>query len=197
MPRIFLKPNSPEYAEEEKISSSPRRCDMPGCRDGGGHRAPKNRALSEYYWFCQEHAREYNQAWNYFAGMSDREVEDQIISSHYGDRPTWRYDVEGSAEDALKRAAWKTYNFTEEEPKARQPVNGSTPEGEALAIMGLEPPITLEGIKARYKELAKKHHPDLNGGCAKSEEILKSVNMAYTILKVAYEKYRDLEDPAS
>lgn len=50
----------------------------------------------------------------------------------------------------------------------------------------------LKIIKARYKELAKKHHPDLNKGSNKSEELLKEINMAYTILKVAFEKFEDL-----
>jgi curved DNA-binding protein CbpA len=31
-------------------------------------------------------------------------------------------------------------------------------------------------------KLAKKYHPDLNGGSKKSEELLKSINQAYTYL---------------
>jgi len=27
-------------------------------------------AAAEYYWFCLEHVREYNQAWDYFKGMN-------------------------------------------------------------------------------------------------------------------------------
>ena len=68
-----------------------------------------------------------------------------------------------------------------------------TPEFEALSIMGLEPPITLDGIKARYKELAKQYHPDLNQGDKKAEDLLKSINMAYTILKLSYAKFEKLE----
>ena len=64
---------------------------------------------------------------------------------------------------------------------------------EALAIFGLEPPLTLEDIKIRYKELAKKYHPDLNKGCARSEELLKQVNMSYTVLKLAFQKFDQLE----
>jgi hypothetical protein len=127
--------------------------------------------------------------------MSDREVEDHVVRSHYGDRPTWRYDVEGSAEENIRRRAWQAYNFTEKEPpKNGQKVTVSTPEGEALAIMGLETPVTLEDIKARYKSLVKIHHPDVNRGNAESEELLKSINMAYTILKLAYEQFRILPE---
>ena len=38
-------------------------------------------------------------------------------------------------------------------------------------------------IKARYKALAKLHHPDANGGDKAAEERLKSINQAYTLLK--------------
>ena len=58
-----------------------------------------------------------------------------------------------------------------------------SPEGRAFAVMGLEPPLTLEQLKRRYKELVKKHHPDANGGDRGAEERLKSINEAYTTLR--------------
>ena len=40
----------------------------------GEYRAPKGRErLNEYFWFCLNHVREYNKAWDYYAGMSERE----------------------------------------------------------------------------------------------------------------------------
>ena len=68
-----------------------------------------------------------------------------------------------------------------------------TPEGEALAIMDLEAPVTLLEIKTRYKTLAKKYHPDLNPGDSKAEDLLKTINMAYTILKLSYAKFEKLD----
>lgn len=203
MPKIFLKPGSPEFAEKENEAKS-ETCEMPGCSEKGEHKAPKNRGLNEYFYFCFEHVREYNKAWNFFTGMSDKEVENHMVSSMYGDRPTWRYDNGAAAEDILKRKAWQTYHFTDEEPqndfKARHQNQGrrvldqKAPEREAMAIMGLEPPVTLDALKKRYKHLAKKHHPDLNKGCTKSEDLLKEINMAYTILKVAFEEYEKLPE---
>jgi hypothetical protein len=64
-----------------------------------------------------------------------------------------------------------------------------TPEVEAMAIMGLNPPVTLTDIKAQYKKLAKKYHPDINRDDPDAEETLKKVNMAYTVLKLAYSEY--------
>ena len=199
MPKIFLKPNSPEF-HDGKPQSRTALCDMPGCQEQGDFRAPKDRSLSDHYWFCQEHVREYNKAWNFFEGMADSEVQDHMTNSLYGDRPTWKYGVNGTAQEELYRKAWQTYNGDDEPPKHHQgahqngPIAQQTPEYEALAIMGLAPPVTLEEIKTRYKDLAKKHHPDLNKGCAKSEELLKQINMAYTILKLAYEKFDELPE---
>jgi hypothetical protein len=196
MPKIRLKPKSPEFDQPEKKVRS-KGCDMPGCRAHGEHRAPRDRSLKENYWFCFEHVKEYNAAWNFFSGMSDQEVEQQILNSLYGDRPTWRYDVDGAAADALRRVAWQTYNNTEKEPPRyngrKNEIPAQTPEGEALAIMELEPPVTLKEIKERYKALAKKHHPDLNPGDSRAEDLLKSINMAYTILKLSYAKFEKLE----
>ena len=62
-----------------------------------------------------------------------------------------------------------------------------------MALMGLEPPLDEEEIKRRYKELVKKHHPDRNKGCADSEDLLKEINMAYTVLKESFQRYKDIE----
>ena len=202
MPKIRLKPNSPEFHDPANSTQRTALCDMPGCKHTGEFRAPKDRSLSDHYWFCQDHVRDYNKAWNFFDGMAESEVQDIMHKSLYGDRPTWRYGVNGKdAAEELFNKAWQTYNFTDEEPpkyNAHDPKNGTfsqhSQEHKALALMGLVPPVTLKGIKAKYKELAKKHHPDLNRGCAKSEELLKEINMAYTILKLAYEKFETLPE---
>lgn len=199
MPKIYLKPNSPEFADSE-TGSAHKVCDMHGCSEHAEHKAPKHRGLNEYHHFCLDHVREYNKAWNFFDGMSDREVQDHMTSAMYGDRPTWRYDTDAGSTENLRRAAWRMYQFTDEDPAtASDRMHGpamrqQTPEYEAMAIMGLEPPLTFSAIKERYKELAKQHHPDLNQGCTESEERLKKINMAYTLLKVAYEEFEKLPD---
>ena len=199
MPKINLKPNSPEF-DSGREHCRTQQCEMPGCPEEGDFRAPKDRSLSDHYWFCQEHVREYNKAWNFFEGMADTEVQEHMLKSLYGDRPTWQYGVNGKDADELYRKAWQTYNFTEEEPpkaeefeRKSQYTSVQTPEYEALAIMGLEPPVTLPVIKKKYKELAKKYHPDLNQNDRKAEELLKQINMAYTILKVAFEKFEKIQ----
>jgi len=198
MPKIVLKDKSPEYADAH-IEPNKVTCDMPNCPHHASHRAPKHRGLDEYYSFCVDHVGEYNKAWDFFSGMSNREVQDHVESSMYGDRPTWAR-AENITEDDLRAAAHNTQHFSDydshphNERKHKFYGDRNTPEFEAMALMGLAPPVTLDEIKAQYKKLAKKHHPDLNRDNPDAEELLKKINMAYTILKLAFEEYKNLPD---
>ena len=201
MPSIRLKNKSPLY-EEKSDNLDLNECDMPGCTACGEHKAPKHRGLDEYYYFCAEHIKEYNKAWDYFSGMSEKDIEEHIIDSSYGNRPTWQYNTDKINEETLFNEARKTYFYNEGSESTQQHqnfeqsshINHTGPEFEALAMMGLSPPVTFEEIKARYKVLAKKYHPDLNKNNKSTEELLKKVNMAYTILKMAFEDYKNLPE---
>ena len=188
-----MKPFSAEFADDGRESSAIRTCGMPGCTIEGSHKAPKDRSLKDHYWFCYDHVQEYNSAWDYFSGMSASDIEDHIVRSMLWDRPTRRYDGNAALEEQLYRKSWQTYHFTENEPKKEKPfaagIERDTPEFQAMAIMALEPPLNMVSIKTRYKELVKKYHPDVNREDPNAEELLKSINMAYTILRLACEKY--------
>lgn len=135
--------------------------------------------------------------------MSIADVENYINTASVWDRPTRRFDTMAAAAETLKQKAWQTYHFTEDEAPREKPQekfnspSRQTPEFEALALMGLEPPVTLAAVKAKYKILAKKYHPDMNGHNPDSEELLKKINMAYTILKMAYQKFETLPEKTS
>lgn len=49
-------------------------------------------------------------------------------------------------------------------------------------VLGLSPGASDDEIKAAYRKLAKKYHPDLNGGSAAAEAKMKEVNEAYNVL---------------
>lgn len=199
MPRIILKHKSPDFADQEQQEQG-NTCDMPYCQDSAQHKAPKHRGLNEYFHFCYTHIVEYNKAWDFFSGMSERDIEKHMEKSFYGDRPTWDYNAENGAEEKLREKVnhfafdedHTNHNKHEEDKQHIKRLDG--PEYEAMAIMGLEPPVTLSAIKDRYKKLAKKHHPDLNRDNPKAEEQLKKINMSYTILKLAYEQYSHLDE---
>jgi hypothetical protein len=160
-----------------------RSCDSPGCEQPGEHRAPKSREqLRDYYWFCLEHVRAYNNAWNYYAGMSEAEVEGERRADTYWHRPTWRFGGERGTSEGFE----DPFDLFEDEGAAQQEskerFSASAPELAALATLDLSPPVTRQAIKSRYKELVKRHHPDANGGSKDAEERLKAINRAYETL---------------
>ena len=58
-------------------------CDYPDCHEKGEYKAPKDKTLKEYYWFCLKHVQEYNARWNYY---KDGVEEDEHIKKkmHFG-----------------------------------------------------------------------------------------------------------------
>src|SRR5215204_3669990 len=87
--RIRVKPG-----EDRRMRADTPVCDWPGCRGGASHRAPKGRLREGEYWrFCLDHVREYNQSYNFFAGMSDDAVAKYQKESVTGHRPTWKMGV--------------------------------------------------------------------------------------------------------
>jgi hypothetical protein len=160
-----------------------RPCDHLGCNQAGEFRAPKSRdALTDYYWFCLEHVRGYNASWDYYAGMRPDEIERMVRFDTTWQRPTWPLGRGGIHIDPER--VRDPFNIFEEEvwqqPQKRpEPV---TPELTAMRTMGLSIPLTLEMLKAKYKELCKLHHPDANGGDKDAEERFKRIGQAYRTL---------------
>lgn len=152
------------------------RCQWAGCNRDGCYPAPRSRqALRQYYWFCLEHVRLYNASWNYYAGMTEAEVEADIRFDTVWQRRTWRHGPFARVTSVNDPFGL----FEDSPPRPRQP---ATAEARALAILGLEPPVTVVMVKARYKELVKRHHPDATGGNKASEERFKDISEAYRVL---------------
>ena len=164
-----------------------RPCDHPGCAGSGDFRAPRSRSdLHRFYWFCLDHVRAYNAAWNYYAGMSEAEIEAEIRNDTVWQRPTWPL---GSRIGARFEAHWRghdLFGFDQEPTRETARRRPRSEEEKALAVFELAPPLTLPSLKARYKELVKQHHPDAHGGDRAAEEKLKTINQAYSTLKASY-----------
>ena len=47
-------------------------------------------------------------------------------------------------------------------------------------VLGLEPDASDDEVKAAYRRLAKKYHPDVNGGSPEAEAKMKEINAAYS-----------------
>ncbi len=172
-------------------------CDNKDCYEEGEFRAPKSRLIDrggrdDYYWFCLKHIREFNKSWNFFEGMSDGEVlkyKDEDITGH---RPTWKLGTRtGGSKKEFKYD--DPFDFRQETGENNSGQNNNNKqsnksftqdaeEREALATLNLKSGSSLKDIKKRHKELAKKYHPDTRGGDKQAEEILKTINQAYTHL---------------
>ncbi len=165
-----------------------RTCAWPGCTSVAEHKAPVSKNnLREYQYFCLQHVRIYNRAWNYYEGMSDSQVENAVRSDTVWNRPSWPMGSDtgvhatplGSQfnfEDVADVFGFFDYESTSS-CSAQQQL--SPKEMQSILILGLEFPVTEDEVKARYKALVKRHHPDANGGDKKAEERFKKINAAY------------------
>ena len=202
---IRVKPPKADEPEAEAdvyaLKPGERPCDHAGCRRAATARAPKSRdMMNEHYWFCQEHAAEYNRSWNFFAGMSEGEMRAfQKDEAFTGGRPTWemkagKYSREAAAfNHRFRRGEGYRDPFdlfgrggaqsqVRPEPEAR--LLGKM-ERNALAELDLEVNADGPKIRTRYTELVRRLHPDANGGDRAGENRLQKVIRAYQTLRKA------------
>ncbi|GLK67087.1 J domain-containing protein [Hansschlegelia plantiphila] len=192
--------------EKTRPEAQASHCEHPGCRQPGLHRAPKGRGKEDEYWrFCLDHVRQYNNAYNFFAGMSDDDLRAYEKDAHVGHRPTWAMGRNGaaSAEERKRTASargrkrgWASefvfedsFRIFGEETGAKA---ASEPERElkkverkSLEALNLGASAGADEIKARYKELVKRLHPDANGGDRGTEDKLREIIQAYNYLRSA------------
>lgn len=174
-------------------------CESPGCARPGDYRAPKGRLREgEYFHFCLDHVRDYNKRYNYFAGMAEADIDAYRIDAATGHRPTWTmgaqagrprtYRSDGDADrlrdvfGILGAGAGFSAGKMGEAPRQR-PLHNS--ERASFAMLDLEGGEKREEIKARFKALVKRLHPDANGGDRSSEDRLREIIQAYNHLKAA------------
>ncbi|MGE0697582.1 MAG: DnaJ domain-containing protein [Hyphomicrobiaceae bacterium] len=176
-------------------------CQWKGCANPGTHRAPRGRGQEGYYRLCIDHVRQFNASYNFFEGMSNTEVEAFQKSATTGHRPTWRLGGNGAMPGRPESDQPRRYqrfarygNFDAHELFEAEDVAPRAPESrkvlkplERKALDSLNLPETAgkDVIKARFKELVKRHHPDANGGDRGSEERLREIIQAYNYLKQA------------
>jgi len=194
--RIRVKPE-----EDRLLRDQTPVCEWPGCEGVGKHPAPKGRdSEGDYHYFCVDHVRQYNKQYNYFSGMQDPEIADWRKEAETGHRPTWK----------LGENSWATHNggrrrsgkakknqetpadpcdLLEEKTRTRQPNRPSrsirNAELKALHKLGMDETATAATVKAQYKTLVKRLHPDANGGSRANEDKLREIIQAYDYLKKA------------
>ncbi len=186
---LFDKIRSKPQAEEVRSGEGPA-CQHEGCTCKGEFRAPKGRDFEgEFFHFCLEHVKQYNQAYNYFAGMSDGAMRNYQKDAVTGHRPTWNLGVGLGGGETKLDAATLLRARLERLRKAREAVGGQTRRNlpklavKALGALGLEPGAEKAMVRARFKALAKRLHPDLNEGDRSREDKLRAIIDAYNYLK--------------
>jgi DnaJ domain len=197
--RIRVKPD-----QDRRLRAELPACEWPGCAGSATHRAPKGREQANEYWrFCLDHVREYNNSYNFFAGMSDDAVAKYQKDALTGHRPTWKMGSIGGKR-AARRAArdFRGTGFAGDDPFSLFGENGARAKSghaktgaegrkifnaqrRALETLGLEDDASRADIKSKFKILVKRHHPDANGGDRGTEARLREIIQAYNYLKSA------------
>jgi len=169
-------------------------CQHPGCREPGEFRAPMGRLREgQYFCFCLDHVREYNASYNYFNGMSVEAMALYQREALVGHRPTWSMGAKRRSknfreegDDASRQG--ETLGMFRTDAQAysceapRKPRYGLAAL-KALDQLGLDDTVDMAAIKARYKDLVKRLHPDANAGDRSNEDKLREIIRAYNYLR--------------
>ena len=162
------------FAPQNENTKHP--CDYPGCHKAGEYRAPKDKNLKDYYWFCLEHVQEYNAKWNYYADeIPEEEKKDNYrkfrFSSHI------KYNFGFDFNDGYRI-------FDERIYQTDSLIVRLTPEEKrGLDFMEISiEALNLETLKKAYKKAVKKYHPDVNSNDSSAEEKFKIISTTYKSL---------------
>lgn len=187
--RIRVKPQPREAPPPDQV-----RCQFPGCSEAGEFRAPMGRFREgQYFCFCLGHVRQYNATYNYFSGMSAEAMARFQHDAVVGHRPTWTMgalrgarnfrgagDSSSRTDDTLGMCRANFWPHSCAAP--HQPRYGLAAL-KALDQLGLDDSVDMAAIKARYKDLVKRLHPDANAGDRSNEDKLREIIRAYNYLR--------------
>jgi DnaJ domain len=156
-----------EYGSE-RDAVKVRVCDRHGCTEPGDRPAPKSPNSPERWYFCLDHATEYNRGWDYFEGLSKEEAaarEAQERSDYSGYKETQHYGWTGPGDGSRSRE-----------------------EMRALDLFGLESDAAFEHVRSAWRKMAKEHHPDVKPGDSNAAKMFQAIQAAYEVLKSAEER---------
>lgn len=197
-------PRPPRPRFHGRVEGAAQSCAIEGCPEAGEFRAPPAHNSNvpadrppQWRWLCLEHVRAFNTGYNFFSGMSTEEIE--AAQRPYGgwDRETRAFSSNATSPapkwqdftdplDAIS-AGFKTH-VRDRMREAEQRMDGhylSTEDRKALKVLGLDVDADRKMLRTRYTELARRYHPDHNGGDRGHEKALQDVIAAYTHLRKA------------
>lgn len=152
----------------ERGATQVRLCDRDGCDRPGDRPAPKRPNSPERWYFCEDHAAEYNRNWNYFEGLSAEEA---------------------AAREAGARAEASGYRQSSHHGWGG-PGDGtrSREEMRAFSVLEVEPDAGFEAVRAAWRRLAKANHPDVNPNDPAAADRFRAVQAAWDVLRAAEER---------
>jgi hypothetical protein len=169
--------------------TSTRICDHDGCNEPGLYRAPKAPdVLDDFFWFCQQHVREYNLKWNFFDGTTEAELNAQMSKDKVWERGT-RPHTDPEARAWARLGIDDAHQVLGDKATRNPGRNGATgrrlppTEKRALDLLEAKDGQTKAEIRKSYKALIKVLHPDMNGGDRSQEEQLQEVMWAWDQIK--------------
>ncbi len=144
-----------------------RMCDRHGCDQPGNCPAPKSPNSPERWYFCQDHAAEYNRGWNYFEGLTaeeaaEREAAETRTANGYAEAR--HYGWGGSGDGSRSRD-----------------------EMRALDVLELDSDADFDAVRAAWRKLAKEWHPDVRQGDEEAAKRFQAIQAAYDVLRAAEE----------
>lgn len=164
-----------------------KKCDHPGCTKAGTCRAPKNRELNDYWFFCQEHAAEYNKNWNFYADMTPDEIEADWERQTFG---TALKDKDTANKDATDYAKFINDFITGRHAFDKTPPRSKLPGDvvSALKVFDLGISASWRDVGVRYRALAKQYHPDTAINKQTAAANFARISSAYDTLKKHFGK---------
>ncbi len=176
--------------KDRRVKNDGPVCQWAGCKEKATNFAPKGPDTPGRWHYCMKHVREYNQSYNFFAGMADDAVLAYQKDALTGHRPTWKM---GTGKRKVKPDLsalggtgdpFGLFEGTGKEQKTRVETRViRNAERKAFEALSLEVSATAVQVKTRYKDLVKRHHPDANGGDRSTEDRLIEIIQAYNYLK--------------
>ncbi len=145
-----------------------RICDRHGCEEKGDCPAPKAPNSPEKWYFCQQHAAEYNRKWDYFEGLDKAEKEQRAKAE--------RAENAGYAEA-------QHYGWSGSGDGSR-----TADEMRALDVLELEADADFAAIKKAYRVRAKAVHPDVKPDDAEAAAEFQKLQVAYEVLRQAEDR---------
>ena len=196
--RIRVKPD-----QDRRLRAELPPCEWPRCKSPATHRAPKGRdarhrilavlsrsrsRIQQFVQFLRRHERRRGREIS--KGRSDRppaDLETGLDRRQTGSQakaegiPRYRLGGRGPVL-AIWRGRRPGAGHARPAPEARKILNA---QRRALETLGLEADAKRTDIKAKFKVLVKRHHPDANGGDRSFEDQLREIIQAYNYLKSA------------